>query len=314
MRRSIAFLKVVGAVVLTTDQRATIGDVVRRAGFGSDFEVLEAMSEGFSNKVYKIQASGTMLVAKIFSESLKARSPVASQRGRWDEEAGLAAIGPRVYGRSADALLTEFVNGATLTAHDLTENKWALAMERVAPKLAALHRIGAWEPGTVPVVWQGMWALLDLSENGPMGDLRTEVARALRLVEHELGPPDVCAHGDLKASNMVLAEGNIIFIDFELAGPGYAAYDVAKLFRNEHDRAAIKSFVEAYTRANHSQDIESLLAAVDLLLPLAWLEAVVFFAYMASTHPANPDWLRLAKSRWTNYERIRDHRFCRSTT
>ncbi|KAJ8598247.1 hypothetical protein CTAYLR_005503 [Chrysophaeum taylorii] len=274
---------------------------------GQEFRIAETLDKGFSNAVYRVEVGGESLVAKVFSESAKVRCP-AGARGLFDELAGAAHLGPRVRKRTPDGLLMEYVNGVTLTAEDLKRDAWAVAVEKVAPKLAAVHALPV--EASEAVLWRGIDAMLARVGNFEgFGDLEVEVARSRRVVETELGPPDACAHGDLKPSNILRVCDDVLFVDFELAGPGYAAYDVAKLFRTEpYDAPA--GFLREYLRARGipRQTLAHALKATALLEPLAWLEAVVFFLFMATTTAASPDpggsssWIRLARDRYRAYE------------
>jgi len=116
-------------------------------------------------------------------------------------------------------------------------------------------------------------------------------------------------HGDFKPSNIMLVDvqqsttsssvtimrdGEIRFVDWDLTGPNYRAYDVAKLFRTnqptEYTCRNRRYFLETYAVAYNkdspahqprlSPDV--LEAQIQLILPMTWLEAAIFFVCMAS--------------------------------
>lgn len=301
------------------DQRQ-IESLLRLAGFDESFRLVEELTEGYSNRVYKVEeeATGKTFAAKIYSDSAKVRCP-PDERGLWDESAGLAALGPTVYARTPDSLLTEFLSGRTARAEDLRKDLRALAF-RVAPRLAALHALPTDNGEEEVVLTRGMSALLDCAEKcddkiGVFGNRIAAEAREVLEFVTKTQKPDAMIHGDLKSSNIMLCEDDrILFLDFEVAGPGYAAYDVAKLFRDNLDRPAQRPFLQTYLEAGgHDASPAALdyhLRSVAFFEPLAWLEAAVFFVYMASTTekgtPNFERWLSLAQSRWKSYEVARD--------
>lgn len=138
-------------------------------------------------------------------------------------------------------------------------------------------------------------------------------------------------HGDLKASNIMIFssiksdQNEIRFIDLETAGKHYRAYDLAKFFRrplqkrhpdppdvengdNDLYRESQTIFLRAYLEEQSlvttaplsvtEDEVEELRLESDLLLPMTWLEAALFFC--ASRQPSN--WKAMAHERLEQYQ------------
>ena len=112
-----------------------------------------------------------------------------------------------------------------------------------------------------------------------------------------------CGHGDCKPSNLLLLHGSnnddngerddhgharIRFLDLELAGTHYVAYDLAKLWRSSEPlspttRDRQRLFLETYAQHAGIHNVASLKQQVQQMLPLTWLEAAAFFVAMSSS-------------------------------
>ena len=131
------------------------------------------------------------------------------------------------------------------------------------------------------------------------------------------------AHNDCKVSNIMLMEQSlglsqetmICFVDWDLTGRNYRAYDLAKLFRTNHPTEFTcqnrRYFLETYasevnkaTRMNEPRLHPDLLEQqMQVLVPMTWLEAAIFFVCMASNVPSGDDlkWKQLALDRMENF-------------
>jgi thiamine kinase-like enzyme len=132
-------------------------------------------------------------------------------------------------------------------------------------------------------------------------------------------PISACGHGDCKPSNGFLTGNDIIgtdkrvkFIDLELAGTHYRAFDLATFWRTNSNVNIEKNrniFFEAYASTSNTiaggkpVSLETLEVEVDLLLPLTWLEAALFFFCMATQDGSvrSNHWNELALDRLESY-------------
>ena len=119
---------------------------------------------------------------------------------------------------------------------------------------------------------------------------------------------------------MVLKDGSARFLDLECAGLHYRAYDLAKFFRTppNHQPTAIESnqsnFLRTYLESidvagspRKSKPSETTVKQLQteclLLLPMTWLEAVIFFECSSHVDPENKDtWKELARNRMAEYK------------
>ncbi|GAB5355982.1 hypothetical protein AAMO2058_000251900 [Amorphochlora amoebiformis] len=120
-----------------------------------------------------------------------------------------------------------------------------------------------------------------------------------------------------KESNVSTEANSVYLIDFELSGPNYRGYDIMKLFRKlpgpERDEA-MREFLNVYIEESGPgvPDVEDLMRECEMLEPLTWLEAVVFFALVLHIKPdQETEWVSLGRSRWQNYlkakQKMLDH-------
>jgi thiamine kinase-like enzyme len=148
-------------------------------------------------------------------------------------------------------------------------------------------------------------------EGMPSVDVVTEeVEKAKAAIEKSTYPIVLC-HGDFKPSNVVLDKcGKVFFIDHELAGPNYRAFDLMKVFRTamKSSEPSMQHFLRLYLRqVNGREPKEQELAVIKqetmLFESLTWLEAACFFLALPQFKAQDiPRWHALALDRWEKYE------------
>jgi hypothetical protein len=257
---------VVGRSVTLTSSNGAIGTSAMAVMVSPQGAITNADSRNVSAPSIKASASGDIriraegdlwvdsiasqtgsVVVKLFSPLAKLRLE-PPMRGLGDELAGEAGLGPRLLFRSADGLVTTFVEGDTLSEVDMH----AIASETpqlIAPRLAALHALPppAAQAGGPPVLWRFIESMLEHTDSKALPPsvsfdrLCAEVARMRERCD-VLQLPVVHGHGDLKPSNIMRrppeatahllmhealltagrkAVDQICFIDFELSGLHY---------------------------------------------------------------------------------------------
>ena len=126
--------------MLPTDaeQRTALSKLLHAAGLEEEPERVVELSAGFCNWVYRVDmpehagAPPHSVLVKIFSPLAKLRISPAS-RGQCDEQAGEEGLGPQLRFRSADGLISDFVQGSTLSEqHIHARTPWLLRRTRAA--------------------------------------------------------------------------------------------------------------------------------------------------------------------------------------
>jgi Ser/Thr protein kinase RdoA (MazF antagonist) len=242
------------------------------------------------------------------------------------------------------AVLMEKCHGNTLKEIDLHSDDVLKSettrckIEAIAEALAALHllhRTKTAEPNQDNMLFETCNIMLSLcNEKWKFGSwdlnrVRRKLKEERDEIETLLSDKDetLTGHGDLKPSNVVLAIANqgqdlkcsAQFIDLELVGNHYRSYDLAKLFRSEsptlfskkNRRFFIEKYADAFNRLNSVGkrvvllDPDVIEFKSDLLLPMAWLEAAIFFICMSSQSPPEyaKKWDKLAGARLSCFEK-----------
>lgn len=337
--KSEAFLQV------EAGHTAKLIELLGQGGIDTEDLLVERMSSraAFCNTVYRVESGAAeerqIVIAKIFSDlALRRMDPefavgeidrIVSQHGQ---------LVPEILATSACGILMENCHGSVLTQE--TIHKFPAKAECVvtARSLAHLHSIPLTRQKSskpaqqqMPIsdktnmLWRACDVMLDLSEAAgnplPYSRWGWSIGKLREHVEHhkfelnKLSLPLVdIGHGDCKPGNVFYTQSppSAKFIDMELAGTHYRAFDLAKFFRTDDPTQSTQqnksTFLHAYCEGcpNQAVEIKSLREEVDLLLPMTWLEAAIFFVCMASSCKDQAQlefWNNLASNRLSNYER-----------
>jgi thiamine kinase-like enzyme len=219
-------------------------------------------------------------------------------------------------GFATPALLMEYCAGRPLTTEDLYDEDGAI-VHLAATALAKLHALELnhhpWYPNDQTNsnrLWQSCHVLMQqyVDPNWVASDGKQKRWTYSRLYDcimyHESQTrkhrytllTTNTGHGDCKPSNLILhcpkskQHCQLRFLDFELAGRNYVAFDIAKLWRSsspmtlQSRHQTIERFLETYVAESGRNNLTTfdLQKQFDLLLPLTWLEAAVFFVAMSS--------------------------------
>lgn len=293
---------------------------------------------GFCNSLFLVQAQTTtnemtttstmsipVGILKVYSELAQARMQV-STLDPIDQQLGELHLGPKVWGSSKAALLMEYYEDGIALTEDLVHSPMnshnQRILSRVAQSLSRLHRLDLARKTLIPapsnhqnMLWDSIDVLLErIMDPSSRSFFQTQV-EFQRCQLERLGLPMVhVGHGDFKPSNVLWLQKSqeIRFIDLETVGSYYRAYDLAKFFRTRSVTNATtinqEYFLGCYLEDMfHSKDmvdlpqssITLLFLESQLLIPMTWLEAAIFFH--ASRQPST-EWKLMAEDRFYHYQ------------
>lgn len=185
-------------------------------------------------------------------------------------------------------------------------------------RLASLHKTKC-DRNCSPLIWVWLFELiqqLKMINKLPSFISVEDIEREVRVMQQifECSKIRVCTcHGDLKPSNMMVSDENeLFFIDLDLGGPNYCAFDIMKLFRTSKEITSVKkeehlkAFLEIYCKVlacNISP--KAIYSEAKMCEPLTWLEAALFFSLSAALDESKTgeevDHHGLFNNRWENY-------------
>jgi thiamine kinase-like enzyme len=328
-----------------------------------DATFIETVSSAmaFCNSVYRVQVptvtaattaacdigtrttSSTIYFAKIFSSL--ALSRMTLPLGVLDQFVARHSLAPPVVAQTASGILYENCPGRILTEADCHSRANEEECRMVARALKELHSLQphySIDGALDNVLWKACDSMLQLCHESyecqgwTLAKLNAIVQQERSQLESLQLPMVVCGHGDCKPANIILLQDDTItqsqsqsstqvrFIDLELAGVHYRAFDLAKFFRTdsptEFTKQNQRAFYQAYletatttttTAATSSSEqmtvtttLDDLEREVKLLVPMTWLEAAIFFVCMACQDEVQASrWNQLAMDRLMSYQK-----------
>jgi thiamine kinase-like enzyme len=309
----------------------TVTDLLMHAGIDGNNVGIEKVNEkaAFCNTLYRIRYNNNATcIAKLFSPLALQRMDPSRTLGELDRLAASAGLSPKILASNSRGILMEACVGHVLTEELVQQQSFSESAADVASGLARLHHLPV-APSETNILWKACSVMLSLTDEAHMD---TSTGWTLSRLHHTIEqhreqlnnlqlPITACGHGDCKPSNVFLShtigtDKSVQFIDLELAGTHYRAFDLAKFWRT-NSNAAIditdrnrNIFYKAYASTSSAitggkpVSLETLELEVDLLLPLTWLEAALFFACMATQDAAasrSNHWNELALDRLESY-------------
>ena len=209
--------------------------------------VIEPVAAGRTNRNFLVQDQGQRYFARVGAEiPLHGISRTAERRcAMLAAEAGIA---PAVVFAEGGIMITAYVEGETLSiAGARTPDR----LDRVAGVLRRLHAIPVQSdlPDFCPVAVARRY-LAQLSD----AELPLARARiAACLAQLPSFPPYCLIHADLIPENFILSGGRLLLVDWEYAGNGAAATDLAMVISNfELDAAMAQSLLQLYGPVDHA--------------------------------------------------------------
>jgi thiamine kinase-like enzyme len=307
----------------------TVTGLLEQAGIDANNVMIETVDEksAFCNTLYRIRYDNATAIAKCFSPLALKRMDSSRTLGELDRLAATAGLAPEILASNSRGILMENCVGRVLTEEVVQQPNFSESAS-VATALARLHHLPV-APSATNILWKACDVMLSLTDEAHMdtstGWTLSRLHRTIEQHREQLNalqlPITACGHGDCKPSNVFLVDSDnndatdktIKLLDLELAGTHYRAFDLAKFWRTN---ASIDStnrnrhiFYETYasTTSNIVGDrptnVDTLELEVDLLLPLTWLEAALFFTCMATQDAAaqSNHWNELAMDRLESY-------------
>ncbi len=193
------------------------------------------------------------------------------ERAVYEEVLAPADLGtPRVYGSHGAWLFLEKVDGTELWQVGEIET-W----ERVAHWLALMHdRLRAARGAKLlryDAAWFRRWLERALDFHASPA-LQRVATRHDELVDVLLALPQSFVHGELYASNVLIAPGRVCPVDWEMAGVGPSLLDLAALVTGNWPDEIVRRLAAAYEGTeNASQPLLRGLDACRLALAIQWL-------------------------------------------
>jgi thiamine kinase-like enzyme len=296
-------------------------------------------TSAYCNSLYRLTLLDELdenhtVIAKVFSQLALQRMEPFRQTGDIDRRVAVEGLGPAILATTDGAILMEDCSaGRVLTEEDVHSENAATISKSVALSLAHLHHLA--EESAVRhenMLWRACDVMFSLSDrNWKVADWNIDrLCRSLQTHREQLEKEDPVqvdfGHGDCKPSNVLFfptASGSpqILFIDWEISGKHYRAFDLAKFLRADqptaHTEKNRRFFLKAYAAASQrlvdkkttvvvASDnlVDTLEREVSLLTPLTWLEAALFFVCMSTQDPLQEKkWNDLALDRLKSYER-----------
>jgi thiamine kinase-like enzyme len=212
-----------------------------------DRPTIEPVAAGRTNRNFIVTDQGQRYFARVGAEIPLHDISRAAER-RCAILAAEAGIAPAVVHASGGIIVTAYVEGETLS---IVSARTPERLAQVAGVLRRLHAIPVQDdlPDFCPVAVSRRY-LAQLS------DAELPIARAriaACLAQLPSFPPYCLIHADLIPENFILGGGRLLLVDWEYAGNGVAATDLAMVVSNfELDAAMAQSLLQLYGPVDHT--------------------------------------------------------------
>ena len=241
---------------------------------------------GYCNKLFRILPNVGIL--KVYSELARERRKLSGLTFI-DEQLGEIGVGPRVLHSSSSGLVMNALPPPPLTEQDVHAEGASDTLLSVSTTLALLHSTQPESKTEVRVntknmLWSALEILLSRIKNEDCRRYYKEQVEWQRDNLDALNLPMVAlGHGDFKPSNVMMNGEDAKLIDFEMVGCHYRAFDLAKFFRTKSPTPWTvdnrRLFYDHYLSClgDRSTTLSKLELESQLLIPMTWLEAAMFF-------------------------------------
>jgi thiamine kinase-like enzyme len=208
---------------------------------------IEPVAAGRTNRNFLVTDQGQRYFARVGGEIPLHGISRAAER-RCTMLAAEARIAPAVVHASDGIMITAYAEGETLS---IASAQTPERLAQVAGVLRRLHAIPVQDdlPDFCPVAASRRY-LAQLSD----AELPLARARMVACLAHLPSfPPHCLIHADLIPENFILSGGRLLLVDWEYAGNGMAATDLAMVISNfELDAAAAQSLLQLYGPVDHA--------------------------------------------------------------
>lgn len=218
------------------------------AGLGLDHPRITELSGGVANRSFRLRDARHDVVLRLAGESTPGLGASRDSELAVQRLAAGAGLAPEILldNRDLDFIVTRHAGGHVPSRSEMRESPM---LRRVGAWIAELHGIAS--PPGLPVVDFGRRAagyLLRLMMKNAGPEIAT-LSRELDRRRAMLPPPShlACCHHDLHHRNFVDAGDWLLAVDWEYAGPGDPAADIACCIGyHELDAAQAGCLLEAY--------------------------------------------------------------------
>ena len=209
--------------------------------------VIEPVAAGRTNRNFVVQDQARRYFARVGADIPLHGISRAAER-RCAMLAADAGIAPGVLYATGGIMVTTYVEGETLS---IASARVPERLSQIAAMLRRLHAIPVQGdlPDFCPVVASHRY-LAQLSD-AELPVARPRIATCLTRLPSI--PPHCLVHGDLIPENFILSGGRLLLVDWEYAGNGAAAADLAMVISNfELDAAAAQALLRLYGPLDHA--------------------------------------------------------------
>lgn len=251
-----------------------VEDRIRALSYWSGPIAIERLSGGMTNVNYRVREHDAQYVVRCYEDLQHLGIDRRSERV-CQEAAFRAGIAPEVVHSSNGMLVSRYIDAPALSAEEVRNEQ---LLSRLAARLRQLHGAGHELVGEMlyfcPFQTVRTYAATARRLNAklPAGlDASLEDAARLSL---EIGPfhPTLC-HNDLLAPNIIDDGQTLWLVDWEYAGMGNPAFDLASVSSNSQlDDELEAAFLQEYAGANDERlrrEVE-ILKSVSLLREALW--------------------------------------------
>lgn len=193
------------------------------AGHEGELQI-ERLNTAMTNRVYYLKTPSSKYVLRIYGDALPRLLSSSSELSLMHTLAEMGK-GPRVLMTFGNGRIEEYIEGRTMKVREIRD-RW----KEIAVAMAEVHGMQADNiRGAENVIWERIYRWRRESAKMLLLDSDSLLPKLGRLQkEMEVMDMRMCfCHNDLQHGNIMVEKNKVLFVDYEYAGTGYAAYDIA---------------------------------------------------------------------------------------